>query len=49
VRIALDEAETVYDVVRDVAADLAAPIARMELTRHRLEELFREEATTAHG
>ena len=31
----------VYDTIRDVAADLGAPLARMELTRGRLEDLFR--------
>jgi ABC-2 type transport system ATP-binding protein len=31
----------VYDVIRDVAADLAVPLSRLEITRHRLEELFR--------
>jgi ABC-2 type transport system ATP-binding protein len=43
--------ESTYDVVRDLAADLEAPIARMEITRHRLEELFRDDALTgaAHG
>ena len=34
--------EATYDVVRDIAAELEAPIARMEVKRHRLEELFRE-------
>ena len=34
--------EATYDIVRDVAAELEAPIARMEVKRHRLEELFRE-------
>jgi ABC-2 type transport system ATP-binding protein len=29
-----------YDMVRDVAAELGAPLARMELSRHKLEELF---------
>jgi len=29
-----------YDMVRDVAADLGAPLTRMELSRHKLEELF---------
>lgn len=33
--------DSVYDVIRDVAADLSVPLARMEVTRHRLEELFR--------
>ena len=39
-RVALTN-DAVYDVVRDAAADLAAPLARMEIVRHRLEELFR--------
>ena len=29
-----------YDVIRDVAAELDAPLARMEMARHKLEELF---------
>ncbi|HEX3865935.1 MAG TPA: ABC transporter ATP-binding protein [Gemmatimonadaceae bacterium] len=33
--------DSVYDTIRDVAAELSAPISRMEVTRHRLEELFR--------
>jgi len=43
--------EGTYDVVRDLAADLEAPIARMEITRHRLEELFRDETLigATHG
>jgi ABC-2 type transport system ATP-binding protein len=32
--------DATYDVVRDVAADVGAPLARMELSRHKLEELF---------
>jgi len=32
--------EGTYDVIRDVAADLKAPIARLELARHKLDELF---------
>jgi ABC-2 type transport system ATP-binding protein len=40
-RVALRD-DTTYDIVRDVAAELEAPIARMEVKRHRLEELFRE-------
>lgn len=32
--------DATYDVVRDVAAELNAPLARMERSRHRLEELF---------
>jgi hypothetical protein len=34
------DGDAMYDTVRDVAADLAAPIGRMEVTRHRLQELF---------
>jgi len=37
--------DLVYDVVRDVAASLSAPLARMEVSRHRLEELFRSPMT----
>ncbi len=44
-RVALHD-ETVYDVVRDAAAAFGVPLARMEVSRHRLEELFRE---PAHG
>ncbi len=43
--VALHADET-YDVVRDLAAELEAPIARMEITRHRLEELFRDTELT---
>ena len=39
----------VYDVVRDVAADLEVPLSRMEITRHRLEELFRTPAEVLNG
>ena len=39
-RVALTDDAT-YDVIRDVAADLNAPLARMEMARHKLEELFR--------
>jgi|SRR5687767_5574058 ABC-2 type transport system ATP-binding protein len=38
-RVALADDAT-YDVIRDVAADLGAPLARMEMARHKLEELF---------
>jgi ABC-2 type transport system ATP-binding protein len=41
--------DDVYDVVRDVAAQFAVPLSRMEITRHRLEELFRDSATVTHG
>ena len=40
-RVALRD-EATYDIVRDIAAELEAPIARMEVKRHRLEELFRD-------
>jgi ABC-2 type transport system ATP-binding protein len=32
--------DDVYDIVRDAAADCGVPLARMELRRHRLAELF---------
>jgi ABC-2 type transport system ATP-binding protein len=49
-RVALRD-DDVYDVVRDAAADLEAPLARMEIVRHRLEELFQTESGTGmrHG
>jgi hypothetical protein len=31
-----------YDTVRDIAAELSVPIGRMEVTRHKLQELFTE-------
>ena len=37
--VTLDD-DAVYDIIRDVAAHLSAPLSRMEVTRHRLEELF---------
>ncbi len=37
VAVAGDE---MYDIVRDIAAELEAPIGRMEVTRHKLQELF---------
>ena len=33
--------DSAYDVVRDTAADLSVPLSRMEITRHKLEELFK--------
>ena len=33
-----------YDIIRDVAASLSVPLSRMEVTRHKLEELFRDKA-----
>jgi ABC-2 type transport system ATP-binding protein len=38
--------EETYDIIRDAAADLDVPLARMEITRHRLDELFRSPAET---
>jgi len=40
--------ESTYDVIRDAAAELGTPIARIQLTRHKLEELFRDQAGV-HG
>jgi ABC-2 type transport system ATP-binding protein len=34
--------DEIYDTVRDIAAELEVPIGRMEVTRHRLQELFAE-------
>lgn len=34
--------DDMYDTVRDIAAELEVPIGRMEVTRHRLQELFAE-------
>lgn len=39
--------DDVYDTVRDVAANLAVPLSRIEITRHKLEELFSLPATLA--
>jgi ABC-2 type transport system ATP-binding protein len=36
--------EDTYDVVRDAIADLGLPLNRMEQRRHRIEELFRDQA-----
>ena len=38
-RVTLDD-DGAYDIVRDAAADLAIPLARLELQRHQLGELF---------
>ena len=45
VLVALDGDRT-YDLVRDSVADLDLPLLRIELRRHRLEDLFRE---SRHG
>ena len=42
VRLTSDE---VYDAVRDSVAALGLPLRRMEQRRHRIEELFRADAT----
>jgi ABC-2 type transport system ATP-binding protein len=34
--------DDMYDIVRDIAADMEVPIGRMEISRHRLQELFTE-------
>jgi ABC-2 type transport system ATP-binding protein len=34
--------DSIYDTVRDIAAEMEVPIARMEVTRHKLQELFTE-------
>jgi ABC-2 type transport system ATP-binding protein len=34
--------DSMYDTVRDIAAEMDVPIARMEVTRHKLQELFTE-------
>jgi ABC-2 type transport system ATP-binding protein len=39
--------EQTYDVVRDAIVDLGLPLTRMEQRRHRLEELFRDDAAPA--
>ena len=36
--------DNVFDAVRDAAAELSAPLSRLEVARHRLEELFRRPA-----
>jgi ABC-2 type transport system ATP-binding protein len=41
--------DDVYDIVRDVAAELEAPLARMEVSRHRLDELFRDKTLAQPG
>jgi ABC-2 type transport system ATP-binding protein len=49
-RVSIDD-ESAYDVVRDTAADLSVPLSRMEITRHKLEELFKTtpNAEVRHG
>ena len=39
--------DDVFDTVRDVAAEYSAPVSRLEVARHRLEELFRRPAEVA--
>jgi len=40
--VAVTGDDEMYDTVRDIAAELEAPIGRMEVTRHKLQELFTE-------
>ncbi|HET6561779.1 MAG TPA: ABC transporter ATP-binding protein [Marmoricola sp.] len=40
--------DTTYDVVRDVVADLGLGLVRMERERHRMTEIFTDEAKGAH-
>ncbi|HYV98632.1 MAG TPA: ABC transporter ATP-binding protein [Gemmatimonadaceae bacterium] len=47
-RVALRD-DAVYDLVRDTAAELEAPLARMEVLRHRLDELFRAPTGLSNG
>jgi ABC-2 type transport system ATP-binding protein len=46
VLVALDGDRT-YDLVRDSVADLELPLLRIELRRHRLEDLFRDDPAAA--
>ena len=46
VLVALDGDRT-YDIVRDSVADLELPLLRIELRRHRLEDLFRDDPAGA--
>src|SRR5215468_4019277 len=39
--------DATFDAVRDVVADLGLPLTRMEQRRHRVEELFRADASLA--
>jgi ABC-2 type transport system ATP-binding protein len=48
VLVALDGDRT-YDIVRDSVADLELPLLRIELRRHRLEDLFRDAPAGAGG
>jgi ABC-2 type transport system ATP-binding protein len=41
--------EETFDVVRDAVADLGLPLNRMEQRRHRVEELFRDDAPAGNG
>jgi ABC-2 type transport system ATP-binding protein len=34
--------DSTYDLLRDAVADLRAPLSRLELSRHSVEELFRD-------
>ncbi|NUR62693.1 MAG: ABC transporter ATP-binding protein [Catenulispora sp.] len=39
-----EESDRVYDAIRDAVADLGLPLNRLERRRHRVEELFADEA-----
>ncbi len=41
--------DIVYDVIRDTVAELGLPLHRLEQRRHRVEELFRDEATAGEA
>jgi ABC-2 type transport system ATP-binding protein len=41
--------DAVYDIVRDVVADLGLPLNRLEQRRHHVEELFRDQQPPASG
>ncbi|MDQ4007449.1 MAG: ABC transporter ATP-binding protein [Actinomycetota bacterium] len=41
-----DPADTVYDVVRDATVDLGLGLVRLEQGRHRMDEVFRDDAPT---
>jgi ABC-2 type transport system ATP-binding protein len=44
--VAVGDDDGAYDVIRDLAVSLDAPLARMERTRHTLGDLFRDGGTT---
>lgn len=48
IAVAVDD-DDCYDIIRDVAAELAVPLARMELQRRSVGELFRDAPAAAGG